>query len=237
MQTFFAEMIGSMVLLTMGFSSHAADLLNKSWGKGGGWLMMGLNWGVGLGVGLITAITLGSQGHINPMVTLGFVVAGIFPAADAPLYVAAQLTGGVLAGALVWLLYLPHWADTEDKDVKLACFAMAPAIRKRPANVLSEMLSFFIFVFGIFVILKTVFPLGIVPGCLLTGIWLTAAICGTGGQTAAGYGIDVGTRMAHQILPIAGKRDSDWGYAWVTILGPAIGAVAAALVSRALGLV
>ena len=98
MQTFFAEMVGSMFLVTMGFSSHAANLLNKSWGKGSGWLMMGLNWGIGLAIGLIAAISLGSQGHVNPMITLAFIVAGMFPASDAPLYFAAQITGGFLSG-------------------------------------------------------------------------------------------------------------------------------------------
>jgi glycerol uptake facilitator protein len=237
MQTFLAEMIGSMFLVTLGFSSQAANLLNRSWGKDGGWLMMGLNWGIGLAVGLLAAITLGSQGHVNPMITLAFIAAGIFPASEAPLYFAAQITGGILSGVLIWLLYLPLWRVTDDKDAKLACFAMAPAIRMPPANFLAEALSFFIFVVGIFLIVKVVFPLGVVPGCLVTGIWLTAAICGTGGQTGAGYGIDLGPRIAHQLLPVAGKRDSDWSYAWVPVLGPAIGGIAAALASRALGLV
>jgi glycerol uptake facilitator protein len=237
MQTFFAEMVGSMFLVTMGFSSHAANLLNKSWGKGSGWLMMGLNWGIGLAVGLIAAISLGSQGHVNPMITLAFIVAGMFPASDAPLYFAAQITGGFLSGVLIWLLYLPLWRATDDKDAKLACFAMAPAIQMPSANFLSEALSFFIFVVGIFLIVKAVFPLGVVPGSLVTGLWLTAAICGTGGQTGAGYGIDLGPRIAHQLLPVAGKRDSDWSYAWVPVLGPATGGTAAALASRALGLV
>lgn len=234
---FFAEMVGSMFLLTIGFSSIAVDLLDRSWGKGAGWLMQGLAWGLGLALGILAAISLGSQGHVNPMVTIAFVAAGIFPLADAPVYFAGQLTGGFLSGVFVWLLYLPHWAATDDKNLKLACFAMGPAIRKPFANLLAEGLSFFIFVVGIFVILKSVFPLGFVPGCFATGIWLTAAFCATGGQVACGYGIDLGTRIAHQLLPIDGKGSSDWSYAWVPIVGPALGAIAAALVSRALGLV
>jgi glycerol uptake facilitator protein len=237
MQIFLAEMIGSMFLVTMGFSSHAATLLNGSWGKGSGWLMTGLSWGIGLAVGLLAATTLGSQGHVNPMVTLAFIAAGMFPAAEAPLYLAAQITGGILSGVVVWLLYLPLWRATDDKNAKLACFAMAPAIRMPGANLLSEALSFFIFVVGIFLLVKAVFPLGVVPGALVTGIWLTAAICGTGGQSGAGYGIDLGPRIAHQLLPIAGKRDSDWSYAWVPVLGPALGGMAAAVAARALGLV
>lgn len=237
MQVFFAEMVGSLFLLTIGFSSIAVDLLNKSWGKGSGWLMQGFAWGTGLAVGLLAAIALGSQGHINPMVTLAFIVAGTFPLADAPLYLAGQLTGGLLAGVLVWLLYLPHWSATPDPSHKLACFAMGPAIRKPMANLLAEGVSFFLFVVGIFVILKTVFPLGFVPGCFATGLWLSAAFCATGGQIGCGYGIDLGTRIAHQLLPIAGKGPSDWAYAWVPLAGPALGAIAAALVSRALSLV
>lgn len=237
MQVFVAELIGSMFLLVIGFGAQAAGLLDGSRGRGGGWLMTGLSWGIGLGFGLVAAISLGSQGHVNPMITLAFAAAGLFPVADVPVYIAAQLAGGLLSGVAVWLLYLPHWRATADGDVKLACFAMAPGIRERRANLLSEALSFFVFGVGIFVILAEVFPLGIVPGSLATGLWLTAAICATGGQTGAGYGIDLGTRVAHQLLPVAGKRDSDWGYAWVPVLGPAIGAVGAALVARALGLV
>lgn len=237
MQIFFAEMIGSMFLLTIGFSSIAVDVLHMSWGKGSGWLMQGFAWGVGLAMGLLAAIALGSQGHVNPMVTIAFIVAGIFPLADAPIYFAGQIAGGLLSGVLVWLLYLPHWAATEDQQLKLACFAMGPAVRKPLANLLAEGLSFFIFVVGIFVILKTVFPLGFVPGCLATGLWLSAAFCATGGQIGCGYGIDLFTRLAHQLLPIAGKGPSDWRYAWVPLLGPALGAIAAALVSRAVGFI
>jgi len=234
---FIAEMTGSMCLLTIGFSSVAATLLDVSWGKGPGWLTQGLAWGTGLAIGLLAATALGSQGHINPAITIAFVAAGMFPISEAPIYIAGQLTGGLASGIIVWLLYLPHWKATEDQSLKLACFAMSPAIRNMPANLLAEGLSFFIFVFGIFVILKTVYPIGIVPGSLLTGLWLAAAFCATGGQIACGYAIDLGTRIAHQILPISGKGSSDWGYAWVPVIGPAMGAVAAAIVSRVLHLV
>jgi len=234
---FIAEMVGSMFLLTIGFASVAVDLLDKSWGKGAGWLMQGMAWGVGLALGLITASALGSQGNVNPAITVAFVAAGLLPIADAPIYFAGQLAGGIASGVLVWLLYLPHWAATEDREKKLACFAMAPAIRDLPKNLLAEALSFFIFVVGVFAIGKTIFPLSPIAGAFATGLWLAAAFCSTGGQIACGYGIDLGTRLAHQLLPIAGKGGSDWSYAWVTVLGPVLGAVAAARVAHMLGLV
>lgn len=238
MTTFFAELVGSMFLLVFGFASIASSQLSKSYGLlGGGWLMSGLCWGIGLALGILAATSLGSQGHVNPAITAAFVAAGILPASEAPVYVAGQLTGGVLAGVVVWLLYLPHWAATEDKTTKLTCFAMVPAIRSIPSNFLCEFLSFLIFVIGIFVIGKVIFPVSMTAGALATGLWLTAVICATGGQTGCGYGIDLGTRIAHQILPIAGKRDSDWTYSWVPVVGPVIGGVVAALLAVQMGFV
>lgn len=234
---FLAEMIGSMFLLVFGFAAIASDYLNKSHGNGSGWLMQSLSWGIGLSLGLFAATTIGSQGHVNPAVTLAFITAGILPATEAGPYLAGQVTGGMFAGLIVWLLYLPHWAATEDKDAKLACFAMSPGIRNIPANFVAEFLSFFIFAFGIFLISKVVFPVSVIAGTFATGLWLSAAIMATGGQTGCGYAIDLGTRIAHQMLPIAGKRDSDWGYAWVNLLAPGLAAVAAAFAATHLGLV
>ncbi len=237
MSIFLAEMIGSMFLLVFGFGAGASSRLQHSLGKGGGFLMEGLSWGIGLALGIMAASALGSQGHVNPAVTIAMVTAGILPAAEAPTYFMGQIAGGILSGIIVWLLYLPHWSATEDKDVKLSCFAMVPAIRNLPANFIAELLSFFIFIVGVFVIGKVVFPVSAIACAFVTGLWLTAAICATGGQIGCGYGIDLGTRIAHQILPISGKRDSDWVYALVPVVGPAIGGFAAALAALQLGLV
>jgi len=237
MNVFLAELVGSMFLLVFGFGSIASSHLAKSYGRDGGWYMSGLGWGIGLALGILAASALGSQGHVNPAITVAFVAAGVLPLAESPTYFAGQLAGGVLSAVVVWLLYLPHWKATENKDVKLSCFAMVPAIRNAPANFMSEFLSFLIFVVGIFVIGQALFPVSLAAGAFATGLWLTACIYATGGQTACGYGIDLGTRIAHQILPIAGKRDSDWSYAWVPVAGPVTAAVLAAIVSGSLGFV
>jgi glycerol uptake facilitator protein len=231
-----AEMIGSTILLTMGFGSVATDLLEKSYGKKGGWLMGATGWGIGLGMAIITAITLGSQGHVNPAVTIGLASAGLFAWTDVPYYITAQVTGGILAGIIVWLVYLPHWEATEDAETKRACFAMIPAIRAPAANVTSEAIAMFVFMFGIFVIIKKVFPISDIAGSLLTGAWLWAVLVAFGGQTALGLSIDFGTRIAHAILPISGKGPSDWSYAWVPVLGPFVGAAAAGYLSIMLGM-
>ncbi|MEO1199299.1 MAG: MIP/aquaporin family protein [Pseudomonadota bacterium] len=237
MTVFIAELVGSMFLLVFGFGGIASAQLNKSYGRDGGWLMSGLCWGIGLGLGILAAATIGSQGHVNPAITVAFIVGGLLPLGEALPYFAGQIVGGILSGLFVWLLYLPHWQATEDKDVKLTCFAMVPAIRNTPQNFVSEFLSFFIFVVGVFAIGAAIFPISPVASALATGLWLTACICATGGQTACGYGIDLGTRIAHQILPIADKRDSDWGYAWVPVAAPVVAAFVAAVLSRSLGFV
>lgn len=232
-----AEAVGSMILITFGFASIAATTLMQSYGKSSVWVVQGLCWGVGLAIGLMAAIGLGSGGHINPAVTVAFVAAGFLPVAEAPVYFAGQLIGGFLSGVMIWSLYLPHWSKTEDPTVKLACFATVPAIRSMVANLVSEIVSFAFFVFGIFVIVAMVPMENVVGMAFATGALLTVAYCATGGQTTCGYSIDLGTRIAHQVLPIAGKGSSDWAYAWVPILGPVLGGLIATFLAGFLGLV
>jgi glycerol uptake facilitator protein len=230
------EFIGSAILLTMGFGAIATDQLARSYGHKGGWLMISVGWGIGLGIAILSAIALGSQGHVNPAITVGLASAGLFAWADAPAYVAAQVAGGVFAGVLIWLAYLPHWEATESAAAKLACFAMAPAIRRPAANVVSEAVAMFVFMLGILLIIKKIFPVSDIDGSLVTGAWLSCLLISFGGQTSLGFGIDFGTRIAHAILPIAGKGSSDWPYAWVPIVGPAVGAALAGYVAVAMGM-
>lgn len=230
------EFIGSAILLTMGFGAQATDLLERSYGHKGGWLMIATGWGIGLGVAIVSAIALGSQGHVNPAITVGLAAAGLFPWADAPAYFAAQVAGGIFAGIVVWLVYLPHWEATNSAAAKLACFAMAPAIRRLPANVASEAIAMFVFMLGILIIIQKIFPVSDIAGSLVTGAWLSCLLIAFGGQTGLGFGIDFGTRIAHAILPVAGKGPSDWRYAWVPVVGPFVGATLAGYLAAAMGM-
>jgi glycerol uptake facilitator protein len=175
---------------------------------------------------------------------------GQFAWADVPGYIAAQTVGAFIGAVLVWLAYLPHWAVTTDKDAKLGVFATAPAIRNSAANVITEVIGTAVLVFGVLAIVanalpgktdqhelmfSAVFSRGLQP--LLVGILVLGIGLSLGGPT--GYAInparDFGPRLAHAVLPIAGKRDSDWSYAWIPIVGPLIGGVVGAVVFRAVG--
>ena len=173
-----------------------------------------------------------SGAHINPAVTIGLASIGEFPWAKVPMYVAAQMIGGFVGGVIVYLHYLPHWEVTEDKDAKLAVFATGPAINNPVANLISEIIGTAVLVFGILGIGANEFAKGLNP--LIVGILIIAIGLSLGGTT--GYAInparDLGPRIAHFFLPIAGKRDSDWSYAWIPVVGPIIGGVAGAMLYK-----
>jgi glycerol uptake facilitator protein len=190
-----------------------------------------------------------SGAHLNPAVTLALASIGAFQWSDVPGYVAAQMIGAFAGAVLVWLMYLPHWAVTQSADLKLAVFCTGPAIRKLSANLLTETLATAAFVFAVLGIganaqtlakpgdidLSVVFSNGLQPllvGALVLGVGLSL-----GGST--GYAInparDLGPRIAHFLLPIPGKRDSDWGYAWIPIVGPLLGGVIGAQLFKAVG--
>src|SRR5207253_193520 len=185
--------------------------------------------------GVFTARTFGGKGFINPVGPLVGVVTGTLSVGDAAPLVAGEFVGAFLGAVLVWLHYLPHWGVTTDPGLKLAVFCTGPAIRQPAANLVSEIIGTFALVFvGAAIVEKEigtglVAPLG---GALVWGIGL-----GLGGTT--GYAInparDLGPRLAHAVLPIPGKGGSDWGYAWIPVVGPVIGAVIAALLVQALG--
>ena len=222
---FFGEFMGTAVLILLGNGVVANVLLKKSKGEGGGWIVISAGWAFAVLFGVLTAIACGSHdANLNPAVTLGFaMVSGDF----------AKL----LPFTVVWLHYLPHWAATDDASLKLACYSTGPAIRNFAANAMSEIIGTFILVFVVGAIFSravssTGFPPGYGPylvGCLVWGIGLSL-----GGTT--GYAInparDLGPRIAHALLPIAGKGDSDWGYSMVPVAGPLIGAALAGVVIR-----
>jgi glycerol uptake facilitator protein len=219
------EFLGTMVLILLGDGVVAGVLLARSKAKDAGWVAITAGWAFGVMAGVYTARAAGGPGFINPVGPLIEVLTKQMPADRAVLLAAAEVAGAFAGAVLVWLHYLPHWAETPDKAAKLGVFCTAPAIRRLPANLLSEIIATFALVFvGYAIVEKAGFsaPLG---GMLVWGIGLSL-----GGTT--GYAInparDLGPRLAHAVLPIAGKGTSDWGYAWVPIVGPLLGAAAAA---------
>jgi glycerol uptake facilitator protein len=222
------EFLGTMMLILLGDGVVAAVLLKRSKAEGSGWMVITAGWALAVMAGVFTAIACGSsEAHLNPAVTLGFAVRDGNFSKFAP-YFAAQILGAMAGAALVWLHYFPHWRETPDGAAKLACFCTAPAIRNSISNLLSEIIATFVLVFVVDAIFsKSVAAAGpaaglgpYLVGSLVWGIGLSL-----GGPT--GYAInparDLGPRIAHAILPIAGKGCSDWGYAPIPVIGPLIG--------------
>ena len=248
MEKIAAEAIGTMLLVLLGDGVVANVLLARSKGQNSGWIVITIGWGVAVAIA-VYAVGRISGAHLNPAVTVGLASIGSFPWADVPGYIAAQVVGAFVGAALVWVAYLPHWAVTTDKDAKLGVFATGPAIRNSAANVVTEIIGTAVLVFGVLAIaenaqtlarpgaidLSVVFTGALQP--LLVGILVLGIGLSLGGPT--GYAInparDFGPRLAHAVLPIAGKRDSDWSYAWIPIVGPLIGGVVGAVLFRAVG--
>jgi glycerol uptake facilitator protein len=236
----FGEFMGTLVLILLGNGVVANVLLKGSKAEGAGWMVITSGWAFAVMAGVFTAVACGSRdANLNPAVTLGFAVATGSFAKFAP-YALAQILGAFAGAALVWLHFLPHWRNTEGKDLKLACFCTSPAIRRFGANLLSEIIGTLVLVLVVGAIFsKAVSANGIASGL---GPYLVAALVwgiglSLGGTT--GYAInparDFGPRLAHALLPVAEKGSSDWGYATVPILGPLIGGALAGELMRVIG--
>ena len=232
---FFGEFMGAFVLILLGDGVVAGVLLKKSKAEGAGYFAVTAGWCFAVMAGVYTALACGSKdAHINPAVTFAAAVVSGDWSKLAP-YAAAQLLGAFAGAALVWLHYLPHWKETPDTGAKLAVFCTAPAIRDRRANLVSEAVGTFVLVFvAACFFSKAVGTAGnlgspMLVSCLVWGIGLSL-----GGTT--GYAInparDLGPRLAHALLPVAGKGPSDWGYAWIPVLGPLIGGGLAGVLIR-----
>jgi glycerol uptake facilitator protein len=233
------EFFGTMILVLLGDGVVAGVVLKRSKAEGSGWMVITTGWAMAVMAGVFTAIACGSHdAHLNPAVTLGFAVrAGDF-SKFAPYFV-AQMLGAIAGATLVWLHYLPHWKETPDAAAKLGCFCNAPAIRSFFPNLLSEIIATFVLVFVVGAIFSKAGSasgpaagLGAyLVGSLVWGIGLSL-----GGPT--GYAInparDLGPRIAHAILPIAGKGGSDWGYAPIPVIGPLLGGALAGAAMRLL---
>ena len=237
----FGEFMGTLVLILLGDGAVANVLLKSSKAEGAGWMVITSGWAFAVMAGVFTAIACGSSdAHLNPAVTLGFaVLSGQF--AKLVPYLLAQISGAFVGAVLVWLHFLPHWKETPEQGLKLACFCTAPAIRRFAANLISEIIGTLVLVFVVGAIFSKAVAAsgpaaGLGPylvGALVWGIGLSL-----GGTT--GYAInparDFGPRLAHTLLPIAGKGASDWSYAIVPVLGPLIGGGLAGFLLRAISL-
>ncbi|MBA2440978.1 MAG: aquaporin family protein [Rubrobacter sp.] len=248
MQVYLAEFIGTMILVLLGNGVVAGVLLRNSKAENGGWLLITFGWGMAVAMAVYSVGAI-SGAHINPAVTIGLASIGSHEWAMVPGYILAQLLGAFAGAVLVWLAYLSHWVETEDPGLKLAAFSTAPAIRNPVSNVVTEVIGTAMLVFGIVAIvantqniteageidLAPVFSLGIFP--LIVGLLVFAIGMSLGGPT--GYAInparDLGPRIAHALLPIAGKGESDWSYAWVPVVGPIVGGVIGAVLYSILG--
>jgi glycerol uptake facilitator protein len=239
MSRFLAEMLGTMLLILLGDGVVANVVLARTKGHNGGWMVITTGWAFGV-VLAVYAVGTFSGAHINPAVTIGLAAIGKFSWAWVPVYIVAQMLGAFLGAALVWLTYLPHWPPTESPEAKLAVFCTAPAIRNRASNLLTEIIGTFVLVLGVLAVLRPSnlnhehgWDVGFGP--FLVGVIVWAIGLSLGGPT--GYAInparDLGPRIAHALLPIPGKGRSDWGYAWIPVVGPIIGGVLAAFLYRA----
>jgi glycerol uptake facilitator protein len=227
---FGAEVIGTAILILLGNGVVAGVLLNLSKAQNAGWIVITFGWGMGVMVA-VYAVGQFSGAHLNPAVTLGFAVIGNTDWSDVPKYLAGEFVGAFIGATLVWLAYLDHWGSTEDPGLKLACYSTAPAIRNPVANLITEVIGTFMLLFGILGIVANKAPVTTGLAALLIGLLVFAIGLSLGGPT--GYAInparDLGPRIMHAILPIAGKGPSDWSYAWIPVVGPLIGGVLGAL--------
>lgn len=228
MENFLAEMLGTMILIILGDGVVANVVLNKTKAQNSGWIVITTGWALGVTIPVFIFGTI-SGAHFNPAVTLGLAAIGKFPWGSIPSYLTAQFVGGFLGAVIVWVFYRPHFEATEDKDAKLGVFCTGPAIKDTASNFISEVIGTFILVFGILGIANTPMVDGLAPIVVGGIVWAVGLTLG--GTT--GYAInparDLGPRIAHQILPIPDKRDSDWGYAWIPVVAPILGGIIAAV--------
>lgn len=235
MTPYVAEALGTALLLTLGDGVVANVVLGKTKGNSSGWIVITTGWALAVTLA-VYAVNSFSGAHLNPAVTIGLAAIGKFSWALVPGYVAAQMLGAFLGAIIVWLAYLPHWSATADPGAKLAVFSTGPAIRSPLANLICEIVGTAVLVLGVLAILR---PENLVPNSgfekgfapFLVGLIVWSIGLSLGGPT--GYAInparDLGPRIAHALLPIPGKGGSDWGYAWIPVLGPILGGVAGAM--------
>jgi glycerol uptake facilitator protein len=240
MQQYIAEFIGTMILIILGDGVVAGVLLRNSKAENSGWIVITFGWAMAVAIAVYCVVQF-SGAYINPAVVIGFAVTGQFAGGwgVAIGFIIAEFLGAFVGAVIVWLAYLPHWGETEDQGLKLGVFCTAPAIYNTPANLITEIIGTFVLVFGVLGLVAnagaaggsaaTVIGSGINP--LLVGLLVLGIGLSLGGPT--GYAInparDLGPRIAHALLPIAGKGGNDWGYSWIPVVGPIIGGILGAV--------
>ncbi|MCF7764760.1 MAG: aquaporin family protein [Verrucomicrobia bacterium] len=235
MSIFIAELVGTMILILLGNGVVANVVLTGTKANGSGWMVITTGWGLAVAMAVYMVNPI-SGAHLNPAVTIGLAVIGKLPISLVPIYLLAQLSGAFLGATMVWLTYLPHWAGTTDGPTKRAAFCTDPAIRHTGCNLVAEAVGTFVLMLGVLAILSpenlvanSGFDKGFAP--FLVGVLVWSIGLSLGGLT--GYAInparDLGPRLAHALLPIPGKTNSDWAYAWIPIVGPIIGGIGGAL--------
>lgn len=241
MDNLFGEFLGTAILVIFGCGVVADVCLKGSKGENSGWIVITAGWGFAVMLGVFTATSLGApQGDLNPAVTLAKAMNGVYTPTQAVATMVSQLIGGIVGAIVVYLAYLPHWEATEDKASKLGVFSTIPAIRSYASNFLCEVIGTFLLVLMIFAMFHAnngKFPAGVGP--YLVGVLVWALGLSIGGPT--GYAInparDLGPRIAHAILPIAGKGTSDWAYSWVPVVGPMVGGAVAYIFAKLVGII
>jgi len=233
MSPFLGELIGTMFLIILGDGVVANVVLNKTKGNNSGWIVITFGWAIAVFLGVNASTALGGSGHLNPAVTIALTAIGDFDSANLLTYIAAQFAGAFAGAVVVWLSYKQHFDETTDANGKLAVFCTGPAIRNTGFNFLTEIVGTFVLVLGASLFSKHTASTGALDALpvalLVLGIGLSL-----GGPT--GYAInparDLGPRIAHFILPIKNKRDSDWGYSWIPVIAPIVGALIAAYIFK-----
>jgi glycerol uptake facilitator protein len=229
MNAFFAEFFGTAMIIVFGGGVVSNVVLSKTKGKDSGWIVITFGWAAGVFTGVLIAAPI-SGAHLNPAVTLALVIANKFSLSLLPMYMCAQLLGAMFGAFLVWLAYKKHFDATADADSKLAVFCTSPNIRSYWYNVLTEVIGTYVLALAVLYMAQPEVGLGSL-NALPVAIVVLGLGLSLGGPT--GYAInparDLGPRIVHFFLPIPGKRDSDWKYAWVPVLGPFIGAALAAV--------
>jgi len=243
MTPFTGELIGTALLITLGDGVVANVVLSKTKGNNSGWIVITFGWAMAVYTGVFVSAPY-SSAHLNPAVTIGLAVAGKFEWSLVPSYIIGQMIGAMAGALLVWIAYRSHFNETSSGDAKLAVFCTGPAIRSSFNNLITEIIGTFVLVFGALYIIgpsltindkEAIIGLGSV-GALPVAFLVLAIGLSLGGPT--GYAInparDLGPRIVHFILPIPQKKDSDWSYSWIPVIGPILGAVLAALLFKIL---